>query len=311
MSTLKYHSGQLAIQAEAKTTLVAEQLAHWVGPVGEFTRGADMLLFAAVGSDNALNFTVLSGAPPLVEVLNNSKGLSLSLPRDFAESSSPQFYGGLAISFANARRARINGRLVHRGDKPELESTETFTLCKKYIAPSIALDDQPHAGPLSREPLAFTDPWLADLLARTETTFLASITPDGKPDVAHRGGPSGFLEFDAAARSITWNEFVGDGIFKSAGNLRATNRMTLLVPDFVTGDGIELIGTGDYKNLREARTQRLDALVQHREDFPAQGVITCEINRAVRLRGLLNPRRRLEKAIKITSRSAAYEQAPQ
>ena len=33
MPPLKYHSGQLAIQTEAKTTLIAEQLAHWVGPV--------------------------------------------------------------------------------------------------------------------------------------------------------------------------------------------------------------------------------------------------------------------------------------
>jgi hypothetical protein len=87
--------------------------------------------------------------------------------------------------------------------------------------------------------------------------------------------------------------------------------MTMLVPDLETGDGIELIGHGDYKNLREDRKQRIDPLVQHREDFPVQGVITCEIDRALRLSGLLHPRRRLERAIKITSRSTVSAQAPQ
>jgi hypothetical protein len=159
--------------------------------------------------------------------------------------------------------------------------------------------------------MALTDPRITNLLARAETSFFASLSPEGKPDVAHRGGPSGFLQFDAVAERLSWNEYVGDGVFKSAGNLRATNIMTMLVPDLETGDGIELIGHGDYKNLREDRKQRIDPLVQHREDFPVQGVITCEIDRALRLSGLLHPRRRLERAIKITSRSTVSAQAPQ
>lgn len=312
MPPLKYHSGQLAIQSEAKTTLIAEQLAHWVGPVAEFAHGADLILLVAADADTTLAFTALSGVPPLVEPLNGSDGLRLRLPPNLGRLSlSPTFYGGLAISLANARRARINGRLVQRGDSTELETTETFTLCKKYIAPTIALDDQPHIGPVSREPIALTDLWLTDLLARAETAFLASLSPEGKPDVAHRGGPPGFLQLDAEAGSLTWKEYVGDGVFKSAGNLRATGKLTILVPDLDTGNSVELIGRGEYKNLRTDRKQRLDPLVQHREDFPIQGVITCEIDRAVMLRELLRPRRRIEQAIKITSRATSSEQAPQ
>lgn len=312
MPPLKYHSGQIALQAEAKTTLVAGQLAHWVGPVAEFAFGADMILLAAADPDKTLSFTLLSGKPPLVEPLNGSNGLHLRFTSEIAALSLPTaYYGGLVISLANARRARINGRLVQSGGRQELETTETFTLCKKYVAPTIALDDRRHTGPVSREPIALTDEWLTGLVARTETAFFASLSPDGKPDVAHRGGPQGFIQLDPESRRLTWNEYVGDGIFKSAGNLRATGIMTLLVPDFSTGDGIELIGHGVYKNSREDRKQRLDPLVQHHEDFPVQGVITCDIDRAVRLRGLLNPRRRLERAVKITSRSTPWEQAPQ
>jgi hypothetical protein len=312
MSPLKYHAGQLSIQREASTLLVADQLSHWVGPVAEFASGADLVLLAAADVLGKLNFTVLSGKPPLIEPLKGENGIDLRLPGEFAEQTPGQrFYGGLVISLANARRARINGKVVRRSNSYILESSETFTLCKKYIAPSLALADQIHLGPVSREPISLADPWLTDLLARVETAFFASLSPDGKPDVAHRGGPSGFIQLDVAGQSLTWNEYVGDGIFKSAGNLHATNVVTLMVPDFATGDGVELSGYGEYKNLRTDPKPRLNPLVQHHEDFPIQGTITCKIDRVMRLHGLLHPRERLVHAIRITSRSSPSQQAPQ
>ena len=39
MKPLVYHAGQLAAQAEAGTTRVAQKLADWVGPVPDFARG--------------------------------------------------------------------------------------------------------------------------------------------------------------------------------------------------------------------------------------------------------------------------------
>jgi hypothetical protein len=311
MAALSYHAGQIAVQEEAKTRHVADKLAHWVGPVGEFALGADLFLFATADADGILSFTVLSGDPPLAEIAGESE-LRLRFPSGLAPlSQTPVACGGLAISLGQARRARINGTLIPNAGASELAAAETFTLCRKYMAPSLALEDRPHLGPVACEPLTLDDPWLAGLLAKAETSFLASVSPDGGPDVAHRGGPPGFLELDAAVRRLTWPEYVGDGVFKSAGNVRATGIMTLLVPDHDSGDGVELIGRGSYKNLRPERRLRLDALVQHRDPFPIQGVITCEIIRAVRLRQLLHPRQRIEKAIKVTSRSSVDEQAPQ
>lgn len=325
MPPLHYHPGQTAIQEEAKTTNVAEKLAHWVGPVAEFAQGADLFLLAMANPDNTLAFTVLSGAAPLIEAFDGS-GLRLRYEPDELHTDSdlhirfkadlrlqvtnPLACGGLAINFAQARRARINGHLLPQANTSELVATETFTLCRKYMAPSLPLDNRPQLGPVARERLPLDDAWLANLIAQTETAFLASISPDGKPDVAHRGGPVGFLELDAAARQLKWNEFIGDGVFKSAGNIRATRVMTLLVPDFDTGGGVELIGQATYQNLLMNRKQRLDALEQHREALPVQGVMTLEISQALRLRALMPPRRRLEKTT-ITSRSTVDQQAPQ
>src|SRR5262249_12448382 len=159
-----------------------------------------------------------------------------------------------------------------------LDAHETFTLCRKYIAPSLPIAHIPRWGPATREPLAFDAPEIGALLARAETAFLLSEAPDGAPDVAHRGGPRGFIAYDPETRGLRWNELLGDGVFKSAGNVRATGRFTLFVPDMDSGDGLELAcGDAGYVNLLTSRKRRLDPLVEHRDQFPAQGTIAATV----------------------------------
>jgi uncharacterized protein len=310
MAPLTYHHGQLSIQAEAKTTAVAEHLASWVGPVTEFTRGADIVLLAAPDEGQRLRFTVLSGQAPLLDVDTHDEPV-VRFPSAFSSRLPTGRCGGLVINLALARRARLNGVMAANDGVHELAAAETFTLCRKYMAPSIALEAVARLGPDCRQTLPLDDPWLGGLLARAETSFLASISPDGGPDVAHRGGPPGFILLDAANGRLSWPEYVGDGVFKSAGNVRATGAFTLLVPDLDTGDGVELVGEGKYTNLRPERKLRLDALVQHKEPFPVQGVIESRVHAAYRLTGVLSSRRRIEKALKVTSCSTVDEQAPQ
>lgn len=309
MPPLNYHPGQLAVQTEANTRPLADHLAHWVGPVAEFAEGADMFLLAAPGADGSPEFTVLSGPAPLVEVAGPAT-LRLGFPGT-GPRPAPGRVGGLAMNLGLARRARINGELVDRAGCLELEADETFTLCRKYMAPSLSRGCAALAGPAVREPIGLDDPSLASIVAAAETSFLASVSPGGAPDVAHRGGPAGFLEFDPATCTLSWPEFVGDGVFKSAGNVRSTGLLTLLVVDTESGDGIELIGSGGYTNVRTQRSARIDPLVQFRDHYPLQGTITAVIDHAVRLRGLLHPRTRIEKALKVTSRSRVDDQAPQ
>jgi len=309
MKPLVYHAGQLAAQAEAGTTRVAQKLADWVGPVPDFARGADLIVLATPDGAGELRFTVLSGSAPIVQVVETP--LALELPLAAAASvQMPTACGGLAINLGLARRARVNGTLRLGASGPELVVTEAFTLCRKYMAPSVTLEPALRIGPALREPVALDDPWLAELVARAETSFLASVSPAGMPDVAHRGGKPGFLQFDPPVRRLAWTEFVGDGVFKSAGNVRATATMALLVPDFASGDGVVLVGRAEYVTNAAQRAPREDALVQHREEFPPQGAMTCTIARAERLRGLAHPRERIARAPRVTSRSTVPEQKP-
>ena len=314
MHPLVYHAGQLEVQLEANTRHVADKLAGWVGPAGAYATEADLLLlsFAAPGPGApVLRLAAVSGAPPLVMQAGPAR---LELPARVADVLSgdgePELsVGGLAISFERAERARINGSIVRRAGRLELVAEEAFTLCRKYLAPSVALEEGLLVGPRTRVPIAMDDPWVTSLVAGSETAFLASISPSGAPDVAHRGGPAGFLELDTDRKVIAWTEFVGDGVFKSAGNLRATGTASLMVLDLATGDGLEVAGTARYTNLLARFRPREETLVRMPQAFPEQGRIELEIGAVHRLHGLTHPRRRVA-ARRVTSRDTPDEQAP-
>jgi hypothetical protein len=306
---LQYHAGQIEVQEEANTRPVADMLAHWVGPVGQFASVADLIVLATPDAQGDLRFASVSGAAPLVEFAGGS---TIRLPAlDLPWASSDSLAGGIAISLAQLRRARLNGRLAWDEDAWTLETDEAFTNCRKYIAPSMALSDAPHAGPSSRESIALNDPWLRHVVAGAETSFLASISPDGQPDVSHRGGLPGFLQFDASEQTLRWDEYVGDGMFKSVGNVRATGRASLLVLDLTTGDAAELTGRATYTTLRQYKEARESGLEQHRDRYPVQGAIEMRLETATRLTQLTSPRQRLDKALRVTSVSSTGEQAPQ
>jgi hypothetical protein len=305
---LTYHAGQLEVQTEANTRPVADMLRGWVGPLGDFTMSADMIVLAAQ-VDAAFEFATLSGAAPLVEPAG---GESLQFPapmfRPPSEGNS-RLVGGIAISLADRTRARINGEMTCDYE-PVLTAQEGFTNCRKYIIPSLALEDAMHLGPQAKEDLPFDDAWLADVIARCETSFLASISPEGQPDVSHRGGPAGFLRLDAAAGRLSWDEFVGDGMLKSGGNVRACSELALLVIDLDTGDAAQLNGRGVFTvTLREMKP-RTDGLLQVRDPYPKQAQMAVELASAQRLRGLILPRVKIDKAGRITCADTTDEQAP-
>src|SRR4051812_18867483 len=305
---LTYHAGQIEVQTEANTRPVAEMLREWVGPLGEFTMGADMIVLAAQ-VDGAFEFATLSGAPPLVEPAG---GTSLQFPAPlFAPPADgdTRLVGGIAISLAERRRARINGELTCDYE-PVLRAFEGFTNCRKYIIPSLALEDAMHLGPQAKEDVPLDDAWLAAVVARCETSFLASISPEGQPDVSHRGGPDGFLHFDAAAGRLSWDEYVGDGMLKSGGNVRACSELALLVIDLETGDAAQLNGRGVFTVTLREKKPRTDGLLQVRDPYPVQAQMAVDLTSAKRLRGLILPRVKIEKAGRITCADTTDDQAP-
>ena len=307
---ITYHAGQMEVQAEANTRPVADKLAHWVGPITEFMEVADLIVLATPSSDGRLHFTALGGRAPLIEVVGGaSVALPVALPVAMPGDSVP--VGGLAIALAQRRRARLNGELTVGDDKTFLDAEEAFTNCRKYVAPSEAMDNAMQIGPAKREAIALGDAWVRDVLSRAETCFLASVSPAGMPDVSHRGGPAGFIALDAANATLAWPEYVGDGMLKSAGNVRTNGQITLLVVDLPTGEALELTGRAVYETLMTRKQARTAGLERHNDPFPPQGRMTMKVESCERLSKLMPARRLIADMAKLNSSSPLEEQEPQ
>lgn len=310
MEPLHYHAGQREVQREANTEIAANRLADWVGPVIRYASLADLIVMAALDEEE-LRFAALSGPPPLVAAEERDGRIHLQFPGTLAATlPAGTLIGGIVLSAAEGRRSRFAGRLDWQGDAYATDCDIAFTNCRKYIAPTVGLGTSALAGPASRVPVALDDPQIERRVGQAVTAFLGTVDPDRVPDVSHRGGEPGFLTYAPSSRQLTWVEFVGDGMFKSAGNLRATGVFSLLVTDPATGDALELRARGTYQNLHRSERQRVHSLLQSHEAYPVQGRITAQVERAFILTALMHPRQSLPNALRRNSRSPVEVQAP-
>jgi hypothetical protein len=311
MEPLEYHPSQRQIQAEANTTEIADRLSRWTGPARQFCLLADLFIFATQSEDGKIVFSVLSGAPPLVEV-TRKQGFSLILPAQLSSHIPLKSQvGGLAINLSQARRVRINGTAIEHPGGIELECEEVYTSGRKYMTMSAKLESSILAGPARIEKFPAHHPQINETLAQSETAFLATMSPDGKLDVTHRGGLPGFIHYNSRSEQLSWDEYVGDGVFSSAGNIRATGIFSLLVLNHPSGDAIGFHGQAEYINLRSDRRPQFGLRVQYKEPYPVQGDIQCKIESVYLLHRLTHPRLRIESVPRVTSLSTPREQAPQ
>jgi hypothetical protein len=103
---------------------------------------------------------------------------------------------------------------------------------------------------------------------------------------------------------------IGNGMFKSAGNVRATGVVSVLGLDLATGDAYELSGRGEYSTRLRYEEPRESGLWLSEFDFPTQGVMTVQVERVTLLRRLITPRQRVESRDKVTACSPVEEQVP-
>jgi hypothetical protein len=306
-----YHAGQIEVQEEANSRPAATMLAERMGSRSDrnlaFYARADLVIFATADGNGVLRFGAMSGQPGLLTALDER---SLALPGAMALLTPGTQVGAIAIDLEGGSRARVNGVVEARDGGKALVSREEFINCRKYIAPSVALEAREHSGPESRDAVAADDAGLRRALAAVETAFVATVDPTGQPDVSHKGGPPGFLNYDPSARSLEWIELIGNGFFRSAGNVRATGSIAVIALDLASGDAYELTGSARYTTRLRYATPRERALWPAEEDFPVQGVMKMQIEQVSWLRRLIAPRRRLANVDKITSCSPVEDQVP-
>jgi predicted pyridoxine 5'-phosphate oxidase superfamily flavin-nucleotide-binding protein len=257
MITATWHDGEVAAQTRAGT---AEHMAA-IGPkvVRDFMPDQhrqffEQLPFIVVGSLDAEArpwASIVAGMPGFASS-PHPKRLEIEanpLPGDPLNDalSVGSTVGILGIELPTRRRNRMNGQIVGRDMAGfAVHVRESFGNCPQYIQRRDYTAFTPKAGALE----AFTGlpAEAADLIRRADTMFVASAAKqeDGKfsVDVSHRGGQPGFLGLDRDA-AIVVPDFRGNGFFQTIGNLLAYPKAGLLVPDFATGDLLQVTGAAE------------------------------------------------------------------
>ena len=145
------------------------------------------------------------------------------------------------IDLATRRRNRANGRIAQAdGEGFVVDVEQSFGNCPKYIrVRQLARVERPK-GQAERFGAELPEDALA-MLAGCETMFVATAGGEaGGLDISHRGGEAGFLRLQGSV--LTVPDYAGNRYFNTLGNLLVEPRVSLVIPDFGTGDILQLQG---------------------------------------------------------------------
>lgn len=115
----------------------------------------------------------------------------------------------------------------------------------------------------------------AAFLAARDSFYMASITPDGWPYVQHRGGSPGFLRQIGPSR-IGFADYRGNRQFMSAGNLAVTNRVALILVDYVAKRRLKLVGHAQWISV-ESHPDEVLALITENLIGGAEGAVLIDV----------------------------------
>jgi predicted pyridoxine 5'-phosphate oxidase superfamily flavin-nucleotide-binding protein len=244
-----YHDGEREMQRRAGTRQAAEAIGRGIG--GELPRGADRFLArqrlavaASLDADGRVWASPLTGPPGFIQPVDRRllRLAARPVPGDpLAEDLEERPELGLVVLDPTSRqRMRFNGRGMLRPEGLFLLADQVYGNCPKYIQlRQPETDAEPAAAP-PRRSTAF-DERQRSAIARADTFFVGSFHPGGGADASHRGGLPGFVRVLGDDR-LAFDDYPGNGMFNTLGNLVAHPRAGLLFLDFETGDVLQVTG---------------------------------------------------------------------
>jgi predicted pyridoxine 5'-phosphate oxidase superfamily flavin-nucleotide-binding protein len=258
-----FHAGELEMQRRAGGLEEAESTGRIIA--SSLPKGADRFLarqrFAVAATLDASGrvwASLLTGPSGFIEPVD-SQLLRLAVqpaPGDpIAENleARPEL-GLLVLDPATRQRMRFNGRGLRAPEGVFLLLQQVYGNCPKYIQlRQLERDAEPEETRTPRVSPTL-DERQRTAIARADTFFITSFHPEGGADASHRGGRPGFVRVLGWDR-LAFDDYPGNGMFNTLGNLLAHPRAGLLFLDFEKGDVLQLTG--------EARVEADFSVVVH------------------------------------------------
>jgi predicted pyridoxine 5'-phosphate oxidase superfamily flavin-nucleotide-binding protein len=146
----------------------------------------------------------------------------------------------LALDFEARKRMRLNGSAEPRPGGFTLHAAEVYSNCPKYIQGRVLEEERPRRAPAPRSSDRLS-PGQQALIDSSDTFFIATASPGFQADVSHRGGMPGFVRGIAPGR-LAWDDYPGNAMFNTLGNLRLHPGAGLLFVEFAGGRTLQLTG---------------------------------------------------------------------
>lgn len=287
-----FHPGELAMHEQAllgdKAELLSKRLVadHMSLQHQDFFPLLSTLFVASIDQHGRPWASVLIGQPGFVSALDETH---LSINEAMPVWSDPlrdnvkfnPHLGILGLQFETRRRNRINGKLVrYQDNQMQIEVTQAFGNCPKYIQsrrlnliePLNSLTQKKDVQHVTR-----FDESIRQLIEKSDTFFIASYYPQAgqqSADISHRGGQPGFVTVEND-NTLSFDDFAGNNLYMTLGNLISHPVAGLLFIDFESGDTIqlschsEIIDTPNASNARRIRLT-LEAGVRIKAALPVQ-----------------------------------------
>jgi predicted pyridoxine 5'-phosphate oxidase superfamily flavin-nucleotide-binding protein len=154
--------------------------------------------------------------------------------------------GVLVLDPRTRQRMRFNGRGLLSDEGLFLVVEQAYGNCPKYIQRRRLEPDGVRDERSIPRVSAALDARQRATLAGADTFFIASFHPRGGADASHRGGFPGFVRVLAPDR-IAFDDYPGNSMFNTLGNLLDYPSAGLLFVDLGGGDVLQLTGRAQVR----------------------------------------------------------------
>lgn len=212
--------------------------------------------------------SLLTGSPGFVAV---EQGQCWVTPGPGGNPNGVQLENGsalglLGIELSTRRRNRLNGSVVTAGeDEWCIEIEQAYGNCPKYITErpwpaerfsgDYRLEEQAGLGAAARALATRTDTFFIATASGPESAGSDTQASAWGADISHRGGEPGFLRSEDT--QLVFEDFHGNNMFNTLGNIERHPPCGLLILDFDSGDMVQLAARGGIEHRDNGRAVRL------------------------------------------------------